>query len=114
MVQFVNFVTAVAVALSSTGLVAADSCNNGGIYCGRDLLNKGDYINKIITNLRANDVGTDDFSVQQSLWACIDHGDIQFKELCSVGCVGGDSKDDYCSETGSSKKRGGEAVAWAA
>ncbi|KAI0400847.1 hypothetical protein F4802DRAFT_601608 [Xylaria palmicola] len=113
MVQFVSFVAAITVALSSTGLVAAKSCHNGGIYCGTYLLKRGDYINKIITNLRANEVGTEDYNIQNSLWSCIDHGDIAFKELCSVGCVGGDKNDDYCSGTGQSK-RDAEAVAWTA
>ncbi|KAJ2996589.1 hypothetical protein NUW58_g921 [Xylaria curta] len=107
MVQITNFVATIAVAFSSAGLVSAKSCNNGGIYCG-------DYINKIITNLRANGLGTDDYTIKNSLWACIEHGDIQFKEFCDVGCVGGDKNDDYCSATGHSKKRGDEGVAWVA
>ncbi|KAI1196235.1 hypothetical protein F5X97DRAFT_220272 [Nemania serpens] len=113
MVQVTNFVAIIAVAASSAGLVSAKSCHNGGIYCGTYLLDRGDYINKIITNLRANSLGTEDYNIKNSLWTCIDHGDIQFKELCSVGCIGGDKSDDYCSETGNSK-RGLEAVAWAA
>ncbi|KAI0908522.1 hypothetical protein F4823DRAFT_563718 [Ustulina deusta] len=78
MVQITTFALAV---LASAGIVAA----------------KSDYINKIITNLRANNEPTDDQHIQQGLWTCLDHGDISFKEYCSLGCNGGDKNDDYCN-----------------
>ncbi|KAK6085167.1 hypothetical protein SCUP234_02108 [Seiridium cupressi] len=82
MLQIAAFTLAV---LASAGLVAAKSCNTG------------DYHTKIITNLRASNEPTDDQHIQQGLWTCIEHGDISFKEYCSLGCVGGDSNDDYCN-----------------
>ncbi|KAI1124297.1 hypothetical protein F5Y10DRAFT_249676 [Nemania abortiva] len=94
MVQFTTFALTV---LASAGIVAAKSCHSGGIYCGFALLDRGDYINKIITNLEANNEPTDDLHVQQSLWTCLDHGDISFKEYCTLGCNGGDDNDDYCN-----------------
>lgn len=60
----------------------------------------GDYITKINTNLLANDMPTSDLYVKQSLWACIEHGDIKLLQFCAAGCVGGDKKDDYCTGTG--------------
>ncbi|KAI1821590.1 hypothetical protein F4861DRAFT_518362 [Xylaria intraflava] len=102
MVQVANFLAALAVA--GAGLVSAKSCNNGGIYCGEYLLQRGDYINKIVTNLEANHVKTTDYNINNSLWACTSHGDISFKSLCSVGCHGGDKNDDYCEETDHSKR----------
>ncbi|KAM0811611.1 putative Killer toxin Kp4 domain-containing protein [Seiridium cardinale] len=92
MVQIAAFTLAV---LASAGLVAADSCN------------AGDYVTKIITNLRASNEPTDDPHIQQGLWTCIEHGDISFKEYCTLGCVGGDKKDDYCK--GSSEQVAADA-----
>lgn len=60
----------------------------------------GDYITKINTNLLANNLPTSDLYVKQSLWACIEHGDIKLLEFCAAGCVGGDKNDDYCTGTG--------------
>ncbi|RAL62689.1 hypothetical protein DID88_004532 [Monilinia fructigena] len=95
MVQLSIITLAVASLLS--GLAAAKSCKTGGIYCGTDLLRRGDYITKVNTNLLANNLPTSNLYVQQSLWACIEHGDIRFIQFCASGCVGGDSKDDYCT-----------------
>ncbi|KAI9640592.1 hypothetical protein NHQ30_010891 [Ciborinia camelliae] len=91
---------ALAVVSAFSGLVAAKSCKNGGIYCGTYLLKRGDYITKIQTNLLANSLPTSDIYVKQSLWGCIEHGDIKFLQFCAAGCVGGDKKDDYCTGTG--------------
>ncbi|KAI0192298.1 hypothetical protein EV127DRAFT_510589 [Xylaria flabelliformis] len=94
MVQITTFALTV---LASAGMVAAKSCKSGGIYCGFALLDRGDYINKIITNLQANNEPTDDQHTKQSLWTCLEHGDISLKSYCTLGCNGGDSKDDYCN-----------------
>ncbi|KAF7919370.1 uncharacterized protein EAE97_011702 [Botrytis byssoidea] len=98
MVQLSTIAIILASALSS--IVAAKSCNTGGIYCGTYLLKRGDYITKINTNLLANNLPTSDLYVKQSLWACIEHGDIKLLEFCAAGCVGGDKNDDYCTGTG--------------
>ncbi|TGO08922.1 hypothetical protein BTUL_0186g00260 [Botrytis tulipae] len=98
MVQLSTITIILASALSS--IVAAKSCNTGGIYCGTYLLKRGDYITKINTNLLANNLPTSDLYVKQSLWACIEHGDIKLLEFCAAGCVGGDKNDDYCTGTG--------------
>ncbi|KAI0448746.1 hypothetical protein F5B21DRAFT_496539 [Xylaria acuta] len=76
----------------------------------------GDYTNMIITHLRALNVTPEDYNIKNSLWACVDHGEIVFSDLCTVGCVGGDSKEDYCAARGKSEgqEQGGEAVASAA
>ncbi|KAL7622189.1 hypothetical protein AAE478_007692 [Parahypoxylon ruwenzoriense] len=97
MVQFVKIAVVLATAFSSFEMAAAKSCKSGGIYCGFALLKRGDYITKIITNLRANNLPTDDFYIKQSLWSCLEHGDISLIEMCSLGCNGGDSKDDFCN-----------------
>ncbi|KAF5871554.1 uncharacterized protein Bfra_008073 [Botrytis fragariae] len=98
MVQLSTITIVLASVLSS--IVAAKSCNSGGIYCGTYLLKRGDYITKINTNLLANNLPTSDLYVKQSLWACIEHGDIKLLEFCAAGCVGGDKNDDYCTGTG--------------
>ncbi|TGO40103.1 hypothetical protein BHYA_0042g00360 [Botrytis hyacinthi] len=98
MVQLSTITIILTSALSS--IVAAKSCNTGGIYCGTYLLKRGDYITKINTNLLANNLPTSDLYVKQSLWACIEHGDIKLLEFCAAGCVGGDKNDDYCTGTG--------------
>lgn len=61
------------------------------------MISPGDYINKIITNLQANHQPTDDQHINQSLWTCLDHGDIGFKQYCGSGCNGGNKDDDYCN-----------------
>ncbi|KAM0124255.1 hypothetical protein ACHAP3_010461 [Botrytis cinerea] len=98
MVQLSTIAIVLASALSS--IVAAKSCKSGGIYCGTYLLKRGDYITKINANLLANNLPTSDLYVKQSLWACIEHGDIKLLEFCAAGCVGGDKNDDYCTGTG--------------
>ncbi|TGO75313.1 hypothetical protein BELL_0221g00120 [Botrytis elliptica] len=112
MVQLSTITIVLASVLSS--IVAAKSCNSGGIYCGTYLLKRvleiklftltlfqtGDYITKINTNLLANNLPTSDLYVKQSLWACLEHGDIKLLEFCAAGCVGGDKNDDYCTGTG--------------
>ncbi|KAI8953340.1 hypothetical protein F4801DRAFT_576514 [Xylaria longipes] len=87
--MLINFLVTIIVALSAAGLVAAKNCRIGG-----------DYINRITTRLRANNKTTDDFNIQNSLWACIIHGDIAFMEVCPVGCVGGTKRLDYCAAKG--------------
>ncbi|KAI0406624.1 hypothetical protein F4802DRAFT_595980 [Xylaria palmicola] len=115
MAPLASIVTIFTVAFSGFGMVAAKSCVAGGIYCGADLLKRGDYITKINTNLRANGQGTDEYSVNQSLWSCLEHGDIQLIAVCPAGCIGGDSDDDFCAGTPVGKRGETlEAVAWTA
>lgn len=54
---------------------------------------------------------TDDTAINESLWSCLEHGDIAYLEMCNAGCIGGDKKDDYC--LADDKKRD-EAVSWEA
>ncbi|CAJ2513729.1 Uu.00g018480.m01.CDS01 [Anthostomella pinea] len=108
-----------AVIMSSIGLVAAKSCHTGGVYCGTSLQHRGDYSTKIITNLRAANEPTDAQHISNSLWDCVEHGDISYREFCSLGCHGGDDKDDYCNgspeqaadEAGDAAEDAGEAAA---
>ncbi|XXH01604.1 hypothetical protein Hte_007964 [Hypoxylon texense] len=112
MVQVAQIAILFTTALS--GLASAKSCTNGGIYCGTYLLDRGDYITKIITNLEANNMPTDDTTIHQSLWACIEHGDIKFLEMCYAGCIGGDKNDDYCAEAAAAAGEKRDAVPWEA
>ncbi|KAI0844048.1 hypothetical protein F5Y00DRAFT_266970 [Daldinia vernicosa] len=113
MVQLAQVAIIFATALA--GFTTADDCNRGGIYCGTYLQQKGDYRTKIIESLRANKMPTDDNTVDQSLFICLEGGDISFKEMCSRGCIGGDTNDDYCTgspESGGEKR--GLPVVWEA
>ncbi|KAI0172913.1 hypothetical protein GGR52DRAFT_572723 [Hypoxylon sp. FL1284] len=124
MVQIAQVALLFTAALS--GLAEAKSCHNGGIYCGTYLLQRGDYITKMVTNLRAAKMPTDDHTIKQSLWSCIEHGDIKYLEMCHAGCIGGDKNDDYCGEDAAAEAAGeaaedaaagakrGETLAWEA
>ncbi|KAH9906733.1 hypothetical protein F4778DRAFT_778182 [Xylariomycetidae sp. FL2044] len=136
MVRFLNLVAAISfIALSSCSGLAPTfhECHEGGIYCGRWLLDKEaemtrslfplipplsltccspfsfpgpifahhydldvylDY--QITVGLRAEDIEPTSFNKWNSLWTCIEEGDIIFMELCASGCHGGDKPDDYC------------------
>lgn len=39
-----------------------------------------------------------DYHEKHSLWSCGDHGDIEFKQLCMLGCVDNGKQDDFCLE----------------
>ncbi|KAF2660302.1 hypothetical protein K491DRAFT_589482 [Lophiostoma macrostomum CBS 122681] len=78
-------------------LVLADSCNRGGVYCGSSLLRKGNYRNHIIQVLQQVGQPTDDAHVQDSIFDCLDGGNIRFRGYCANGCGGTDSTNpDYC------------------
>ncbi|KAH7403712.1 hypothetical protein BKA64DRAFT_744264 [Cadophora sp. MPI-SDFR-AT-0126] len=106
MVRVSIIVLAITSALS--GLTAAKSCKSGGIYCGLSLLRKrthsdqalhtGDYTNKIKINLRASNMDESNHNIQQSLWACGEHGDINLIRLCGAGCLDNTKQDDTCGE----------------
>ena len=68
-------------------------------------------INKLVQNTRANDVGDFNYNINQSLWLCLEHGDILLEDLCPIGFQGGDSNGDYCINSGSSKKLAAEVEA---
>ncbi|KAH8166093.1 hypothetical protein CIB48_g2184 [Xylaria polymorpha] len=89
-----HFLTFIFVA---TTPVVARKCLTGGIYCGRYLLKAGDYVTRITTHLRASNLTTEDYNIENSLWACIHHGDITFVDMCWFGCVGGTKRDDFCA-----------------
>lgn len=57
----------------------------------------GDYVTRITTHLRASNLTTEDYNIENSLWACIHHGDITFVDMCWFGCVGGTKRDDFCA-----------------
>ncbi|TVY25252.1 hypothetical protein LHYA1_G006993 [Lachnellula hyalina] len=79
-------------------LVAAKSCKRGGIYCGKSLLDRGDYITKLDTNLKANDKPDTQQYRLESLWTCLEHGDISFIQYCATGCLGNGNNDDSCTD----------------
>ncbi|TVY31705.1 hypothetical protein LOCC1_G008511, partial [Lachnellula occidentalis] len=94
MVQLSKMTIALTSVLST--LVAAKSCKSGGIYCGKSLLDRGDYITKINTNLKANNLPDTDQYRDASLWTCLEHGDISLIQYCATGCLGNGKKDDSC------------------
>ncbi|KAI0195561.1 hypothetical protein EV127DRAFT_404303 [Xylaria flabelliformis] len=94
-------------------IAKAKKCRMGGIYCGTYLLKIGDYTTKMIVRLRAHNVSTQDYNIKNSLWACIEHDELEYIELCSVGCVGGNKREDYCDASGSSRKRDDEDLVFA-
>ncbi|RYP43473.1 hypothetical protein DL770_011651 [Monosporascus sp. CRB-9-2] len=82
---------------ATAGVVVADSCNRGGVYCGSSLLRKGNYRDHIKETLQAAGVSTDELHIQNSKFDCLSGGDIAYREFCSNGCGGTDSTDpDYC------------------
>ncbi|KAI1498686.1 hypothetical protein F5X99DRAFT_314953 [Biscogniauxia marginata] len=105
MVQVAKIAIALTTVFSGFGLVAAKSCRSGGVYCGSALLKRGDYITKIKVNLIANGQPTTDYYVEESLWTCLEHGDITLEKVCSYGCSGGDKRDDTCNEVYTAVKR---------
>ncbi|KAK0117668.1 hypothetical protein ONS95_011997 [Cadophora gregata] len=96
MAQFSKIVIVLASVIST--LVAASSCHNGGIYCGFGLMQRGNYITKINTGLQAKHITRSDYHQKNSLWSCGDHGDIEFKQICEVGCFDNGTDDDACLE----------------
>ncbi|OTA59762.1 hypothetical protein K449DRAFT_436021 [Hypoxylon sp. EC38] len=94
MVQLITIVVTFTAVFS--GFVSAKSCKSGGVYCGYSLIARGDYRDDIITQLHGADKSTDETVINQSLFLCGSHGTISFSQFCNNGCVGGDSRDDYC------------------
>ncbi|EJD36522.1 hypothetical protein AURDEDRAFT_32161, partial [Auricularia subglabra TFB-10046 SS5] len=82
---------------SLTSVVVADSCNRGGVYCGQSLLNKGNYHDHIVAVLQSVNSPTDETHVVNSLFNCLDGGEITYQGFCGKGCGGVNSLDpDYC------------------
>ncbi|RYP31765.1 hypothetical protein DL767_005585 [Monosporascus sp. MG133] len=113
--------TTITAVFATAGVVVADSCNRGGVYCGSSLLRKGkpprqtliptfsvpptcnaihktrNYRDHIKETLQAAGVSTDERHIQNSKFDCLSDGDIAYREFCSNGCGGTDSTDpDYC------------------
>ncbi|KAF2143183.1 uncharacterized protein K452DRAFT_346951 [Aplosporella prunicola CBS 121167] len=87
-------------ALSS--FVSAKECVYGHYYCGRDLMENGDYYNDIIESLIDAHEPVDFPHIVNSVFYCKDSGSIPFKlipfkEYCIQGCYTNDwDKDDRC------------------
>ncbi|KAK4457567.1 hypothetical protein QBC42DRAFT_291429 [Cladorrhinum samala] len=95
----VNFVSILAVALLAVSQgVEAKNCKARLHYCGRGLLNKGNYYDQIIEALTGAGQPTDTDHVNSSLFYCKTDGNIIFQSYCgSGGCVnGGAGNSDYC------------------
>ncbi|KAI0546952.1 hypothetical protein F4679DRAFT_587014 [Xylaria curta] len=88
-------------------------CHVGGIYCGENLLKIGDYTTKMIVRLRDHNISTEDYNIKNSLWACVERDELEFIELCTVGCVGNSKREDYCYAKGGSKKMKDEDLVYA-
>ncbi|KAL4893835.1 hypothetical protein BDV59DRAFT_201593 [Aspergillus ambiguus] len=83
--------------LASAIYVSADSCNEGGVYCGQSLLNKGNYENHIKEVLTSQGQPTDRTHVVNSIFNCIESGGITYQGFCENGCGGvGSTVPDYC------------------
>ncbi|EDU42333.1 hypothetical protein PtrSN002B_007841 [Pyrenophora tritici-repentis] len=80
------------------GLVAADCCKKGITYCGRGLLNKGNYYGEITTGLSNANQPNDADHVNDSLFYCGSCTDTPYQKFCGAGrCAnGGSGKNDYC------------------
>lgn len=115
--------TTIATALATVMVVAAKSCNQGGVYCGSSLLRKGEpkispstynepkrfesnprvsrvagnYRDHIFRTLGEAGVPTDEAHIQDSKFDCLGGGEIVYREFCANGCGGTDNTDpDYC------------------
>lgn len=57
----------------------------------------GNYRNHIINTLRAEGLPTDERHINNSRFDCLSKGEIAYRQYCSTGCGGTDSRDaDYC------------------
>ncbi|KAK3400681.1 hypothetical protein B0T20DRAFT_505060 [Sordaria brevicollis] len=84
-----------------SGIAMADNCKTGLFYCGKGLLNKGNYYTQIVDALNGATPPqpTDTTHVRESLFYCVGgpNGDITFQTFCSGGCKdGGSGKSDHC------------------
>ncbi|GAW22600.1 hypothetical protein ANO14919_121420 [Xylariales sp. No.14919] len=92
-----KFFAATIILAAAAGTAVADSCNNGGEYCGQSLLNKGNYYDHIVQVLQASGQPTDNTHVVNSLFHCGSGGEIFFQSFCGNGCAGvGSLEDDTC------------------
>ncbi|KAI0192805.1 hypothetical protein F4808DRAFT_442580 [Astrocystis sublimbata] len=83
--------------LSVAGSAIADSCKQGGTYCGQSLLNRGNYHDHIVAVLTADGQPTDDAHITNSQFTCGSNGDITFIQFCQNGCNGvGNNDADTC------------------
>ncbi|KZW00547.1 hypothetical protein EXIGLDRAFT_761631, partial [Exidia glandulosa HHB12029] len=91
-------IVAVAIAHASfASFVVAASCNQGGVYCGQSLLNKGNYHDHIVQVLQANGQPTDQAHIINSIFDCLSGGEIRFRGYCANGCGGVGTEDpDFC------------------
>ncbi|KAF2185330.1 hypothetical protein K469DRAFT_665630 [Zopfia rhizophila CBS 207.26] len=91
-----TILTALALGLT-TPLALAKNCNGSLHYCGRGLLNKGNYYDQIVTALSEKGQTVDDIHIHESLFYCKSNGDITFQSYCAAGCEGGGAgNSDYC------------------
>ncbi|KAK3682235.1 hypothetical protein B0T22DRAFT_484316 [Podospora appendiculata] len=91
----------VAILLASAlpSLTAAKKCTNGLIYCGYNLLRKGDYAEEMKAELARVGETVDWKHVYSSSFVCGAGGDgwIRFVNYCENGCHdGGAGHSDYC------------------
>ncbi|RMJ18610.1 hypothetical protein BHE90_012807 [Fusarium euwallaceae] len=83
-------------------LAMAAACTDGLVYCGYNLLRRGDYKNEIIAELvRVGDPSApnEEYEIYHGLFKCGEggHGWIRFVSHCDRFCNdGGAGKDDYC------------------
>ncbi|KAK0732834.1 hypothetical protein B0T21DRAFT_412988 [Apiosordaria backusii] len=74
------------------------NCKGSLMYCGRGLLNKGNYYDQIIEALQGAGQSTDSSHVNNSMFYCKSDGNIVFQAYCQTsGCInGGADHSDYC------------------
>ncbi|KAJ4401335.1 hypothetical protein N0V91_007999 [Didymella pomorum] len=85
---------------ATTPLVSARNCKTGLDYCGRGLLNIGNYEAQVEQALKDKDRPTDQKHRDDALFYCKGgaNGDIEFQSFCGENrCVdGGSDNSDWC------------------
>ncbi|RSM20269.1 hypothetical protein CDV31_000763 [Fusarium ambrosium] len=90
----------IAYAILFPTLATAAACTDGLVYCGFNLLRRGDYKAEIIAELeRVEGPSEDEYDIYHGLFKCGEggHGWIRYISHCDRFCNdGGAGKDDYC------------------
>ncbi|OAA42281.1 hypothetical protein NOR_05130 [Metarhizium rileyi] len=95
----VNFATVSLAALATlVPLAVADNCQNGLLYCGYNLLKRGNYYTQINEALLSNGQPTDSNHINYSFFRCLggSNGAIEFLNYCPDCHDGGSDHSDKC------------------
>ncbi|KAI9898108.1 hypothetical protein N3K66_006468 [Trichothecium roseum] len=89
-----------AMLIAPLAALAAPKCTPGKVYCGKVLLDAGDYTEAQLANLIEKDVGNGSVpAVDVALFTCLEAGnEIEYEgSFCLCECVGSDNPDEVCS-----------------